>query len=341
MLDGFDAAMDALIESGAPWPGAVAVSGGADSLALMLLLAAWAVARGKPAPIVLTVDHGLRKGSDDDARAVTKAAKAAGLEAHVLAWQGAKPKADVEAEARNARYALMGEWCRAHEVPALYVAHTADDQAETFLLRLARGSGLDGLSAMRAIAPFPQPGFESLGVVRPLLELSRESLRTYLKAQGQGWSEDPMNADPRFARTRLRAAWPALEALGLTVPRIADAAAHLGRARAALEDVTGDLMRRAVRYEGEGAVLDPLRLKMASREIGLRVLAAVLGRVSGEPYRPRFDSLERLFDAMAGGTLGGGATLHGCRIAPAPRLLAAFGTATLLVERETGRKSGH
>jgi tRNA(Ile)-lysidine synthase len=143
---------------GAQWPGAVAVSGGGDSIALMLLLAAWARAQETPAPIVLTVDHGLRKGSARDARNVLARSKAAGLEAHVLTWRGNKPSADIEAAARDARYRLLGMWCLAHRIRSLYVAHSLEDQAETFLLRLARGSGIDGLSAMAPVARFPSPG---------------------------------------------------------------------------------------------------------------------------------------------------------------------------------------
>jgi len=330
--------MEGLLARGAPWPGAVAVSGGGDSVALMLLLARWAKAKGAAAPTVLSVDHGLNPDSAKHARAVAAAAKGAGLKAHVLVWNAAKPKSDIEAAARDARYRLMGEWCRAHNVAGLYVAHSQDDQAETFLLRLARGSGVDGLAAMRAIGAYPMQGFETLAVVRPLLDASRSDLRGWLSARGQTWIEDPMNTDPRFARAKLRSAWGQLEALGLSAGRIADAAQHLSRAREALEDMTATLMKRAVRFDGEQALLDPLRLKMAPREVGLRALAAVLGRISGEEYRPRFERLERLFDAIRDGALGGGSTLHGCRIAPASRLDLAFGAGTLTIARETGRK---
>ncbi|MBI3678499.1 MAG: tRNA lysidine(34) synthetase TilS [Proteobacteria bacterium] len=337
LLAEFREAMDRLIERGAPWPGAVAVSGGADSLALMYLLTDWAKGRGKPAPQVLTVDHGLRSGSDKDAEQVAKQARQAGLKAHVLVWKGAKPKSGIESEAREARYRLMGEWLKTHQTGALYVAHSEDDQAETFLLRLARGSGLDGLSAMQPLAPFPVAGFEGLRVVRPLLEISRKALREWLAAQKHDWIEDPMNDDPKFARVRLRKVLPQLAELGLSTTRIADAASHLSRAREALDSMTDALLSRAARFEGLAAVLDPLRLKTAPREIGLRALASVLSRVSGEAYRPRFERLERLFDSILAGTLGGGATLHGCRIGPAPREEAVFGSATLTIAREKGR----
>ncbi|MGN6516536.1 MAG: tRNA lysidine(34) synthetase TilS [Rhizomicrobium sp.] len=331
--------MDALRTAGAAWPGAVAVSGGGDSVALMLLLAAYAKQAKLVPPVVLTVDHGLRPDSAKDAKAVARMAADAGLKAHVLAWKGDPPKSDIEAAARNARYRLLGDWLVAHKVPALYVAHTMEDQAETFLLRLARGSGLDGLSAMRVIAPYPAPGFDGLMVVRPLLDMARGPLRDYLRGKKRSWIEDPMNADPRFARSKLRAAWPQLEALGLTAQRVSDAADHLGRAREALDEMTSALLARAARYEDGAALLDSVRLKMAPRELGLRVLAATLSRVSGEMYRPRFGKLERLFDSIRDGTLAGGATLHGCIVAPAARYPAPFGSGTLAVTREKGRSA--
>ncbi len=324
---------------GAPWPGAVAVSGGADSLALMVLLAEWACRAGKPPPVVLTVDHGLQPGSAAVARAVLESAAAAGLEAHCLLWRGAKPKSDLEAEARAARYRLMGNWCRRHGLGALYVAHTMEDQAETFLLRLARGSGLDGLAAMRTVAPFPEPGFAGLSVVRPLLAMARADLRTLLSMRDVVWNEDPMNQDPRFARVRMRAAWPAMEAAGLSARRIADAAAHLARARTALEAETAAFLAEHGRFEAGRALLDGAALVAAPREIGLRVLAAVLGRTAGAAYRPRFERLERLYAAILTGDVGKGRTLQGCRIGLAPKRHAAFGPATLMVVREPARRA--
>ncbi|HSM97129.1 MAG TPA: tRNA lysidine(34) synthetase TilS [Rhizomicrobium sp.] len=330
--------MDALRNAGAAWPGAIAVSGGGDSIALMLLLASYAKHAKLPPPVVLTVDHGLREGSAKEAKSVVKMAADAGLKAHVLTWKGAVPRSDIEAEARNARYGLMGEWLVAHKISALYVAHTMEDQAETFLLRLARGSGLDGLSAMRVIAPYPMQGFPGVMVVRPLLDMARAPLREFLRRKKQGWLEDPMNDDPRFARSKLRAAWPQLEALGLSAQRLSDAADHLGRAREALDDMTSALLSRAARIDDGGALVDSVRLKMAPREVGLRALAGLLTRVSGEAYRPRFGRLERLFDSIRDGTLGGGATLHGCIVAPAARHPSPFGTGTLAIVRETARE---
>lgn len=333
----FAAAMARALALGAPWPGAVAVSGGGDSKALMLLLADWAQSASRSLPIILTVDHGLTSGASRAARDVIQSAKGLGLKAHKLVWKGAKPEADIEAAARVARYRLMAEWCDAHRVKGLYVAHTREDQAETFLLRLARGSGLDGLAAMRMRSPYPLPGFDRLCVVRPLLDVGRDELRTYLADRRETWSEDPMNADPRFARVRLREAWPLLTELGLSAPRIALAAQHLARARDALDDATGELLDAGCRFEPDRVVVDGARLAAASPEIGLRALALVLSRVSGEPYRPRFERLERLYRLIGEGEFKSARTLHGCRIVRAPKAAAIFGPFTLIVAREPAR----
>ena len=324
--------------AGAPWPGAVAVSGGSDSLALMFLLRDWTKKAGLPPPVVLCVDHALRPESAGEARKVVRQAKAAGLPARILVRKGEAPRAGIEAAAREARYRLMGVWARQYGLKAIYVGHTRDDQAETFLLRLARGSGVDGLAAMRKIAPYPLKEFSGLVLVRPLLAFDREGLREELRARNQVWLDDPMNADPHFARVRIRNAWPALEAMGLSKERVADAAAHLARARVALDKVSQAVLARACRFDRTEALLDPGALTGAPRELGLRALAAVLMQVSENPYRPRFERLERLFSQIAEGSLGAGRTLHGCRIGPAPVARACFGRGTLLVRREESRR---
>ena len=324
-----------------PWPGAVALSGGGDSLGLMHLLADWAKARGLAPPVALVVDHALRKESASEARQAASFARKAGLAAHILTRKGPVPKSGIEAAARDARYGLMGAWLKKHGIATLYVGHTLDDQAETFLLRLGRGSGLDGLSAMRALAPFPTSDFGDLNLARPLLGISRAGLRAYLKDRGQAWLEDPMNSETRFARSRIRGLMPALEAAGLSPSRIADAAAHLARARAALELATEAVLARVAQPDGDRMLLDATALMAAPREVGLRALAALLMGVSAEPYRPRFEALERLFDSIASGKLGRGATLHGCRVFPAPRAVRAFGPETLILARESSRKAAN
>jgi tRNA(Ile)-lysidine synthase len=330
--------MEDCLAAGALWPGAIAVSGGADSLALMLLMQAWARTNSRPPAIVLTVDHGLGARSKDAVRDVLRQAKQCGLEAHALVWRGAKPASDVEAAARMARYSLLGKWCAVHALRALYVAHTLDDQAETFLLRLGRGSGLDGLSAMRAVSPYPVPGFEGLKVIRPLLATRRAALRHFLASRKIEWSEDPMNADPRFARVRVRQAWPALQDIGLSPERIAAAADHLARAREALDSATNSFLDRACRFEADRIVLDGSQLARLPAEIGLRALATILARLSGAAYRPRFERLENLYLAIRSGELRTARTLHGCRVARAAKSASIFGPGSLVITREGARK---
>lgn len=326
-----------MARTGAPWPAVVGVSGGSDSLALMLLLRDWAKAAHLPPPLVVCVDHGLRPESKDEARQVIRWAKRAGLTAHVLSATGKAPRSDVEAAARSLRYRLMGEFARKKRLSAVYVAHTHDDQAETFLMRLARGSGVDGLAAMQPLASYPDRAFSGLKLARPLLGVTRRTLRDFLEAEGHPWLDDPMNADTRFSRVRIRQAWPQLEALGLTPERMVEAAAHLGRARSALETVSQAVLARACRPHHEGLLVDSVALVGAPPELALRGLATILMLVSANPYRPRFERLLGLFAAIAEGSLGGGRTLHGCRIGQAPKAAQVFGNGTLLVQREKSR----
>ncbi|HEX4079896.1 MAG TPA: tRNA lysidine(34) synthetase TilS [Rhizomicrobium sp.] len=316
----------------------MAVSGGGDSISLLLLLADWARTGGYPPPIVLTVDHGLRPDSARDAADVAARARGWNLQAHVLRWGARKPSSDIEGAAREARYRLTGEWCCTNGVCCLYVAHTIEDQAETFLLRLARGSGVDGLAAMKVVSPFPSPGCESLRLARPLLGVARNRLRAFLSARQEFWLEDPMNCDPRFARARLRTMWPMLEEAGLTAKRIADAARHLGRARSALDHDVVALMAKASRVKGGNVLLDAHVLASVPEEIGLRALARALMQVSGRVYGPRFERLERLLAAIAVGALGKGRTLHGCMVRDATRREACFGPHTLRISLEPPRR---
>jgi len=325
--------------AGVAWPGAVAVSGGGDSLALMHLLARWAKKAKLTPPQVLVVDHGLRPESRKEAQGAARKARALGLSATVLRWMGPHPKSGIEAAARQARYALMGAWLTRKKLTTLYVGHNQDEQAETFLLRLARGSGIDGLAAMRPLAPYPLADFPQLAVARPLLGFSRAELRAWLTARRESWVEDPMNDDPRFDRIKLRRLGPALAEAGLTPARIALAAGHMAAARDLMEGLTEALLDRIASPDRDGILIDGGALGAAPRALGLRALAALLQAASGAAYRPRFESLERLFDRLAAQSLGGGMTLSGCRIGPAPARERLFGAQTLKLTREKPRKS--
>lgn len=289
---------------------AVAVSGGADSMALALLLHDWARRHGGRA-VALTVDHGLRPQAGEEAARVGRWLAARGMAHHVLRWEGPKPAADVQAAARAARHRLLREWCAANGVLHLALAHHREDQAETLLLRLARGSGVEGLSAM---APVTEA--REVRLLRPLLRVPRARLRATLRAEGQDWIEDPSNQHPGFSRSRLRALMPALAAEGMTAERLAATAGRLARARAALEADAAQALARGVRLHPAGFVrLDARLLAGLPPEVGLRMLARVLATVASADYPPRHERLERLHAALLAG--GGRArTLAGCVVVP-------------------------
>ena len=289
----------------------VAVSGGADSIALCLLADAWARARAGRIR-ALVVDHGLRPESGDEARQVVAWLAARDIAASVLSWSGAKPTADIQAAARAARYRLIGAWCRDAGVLHLLLGHHRDDQAETVLLRLGRGSGLDGLAAMAPIVETP-----AVRLLRPLLTVTPGRLQATATACGQAWIDDPSNRDLGFTRVRLRALAPVLAAEGVTAGRLSGAATTLGRARSAMEVAVARLLARAATVHPAGfCVLDPAPYGAAPDEVARRALTRALLCVGGGVYPPRGARLDRLHRALAGDGLGAGRTLAGCRIVP-------------------------
>lgn len=289
---------------------AVGVSGGADSLGLALLLQHWAAERGGDV-LALIVDHGLRAESAAEAARVCGWLQARGIAHAVLRWDGGKPATGIQEAARAARHRLLAERCREEGILHLALAHHRDDQAETVLLRFARGSGVDGLAGM---APVRAAG--AVRLIRPLLDLPHEQLVATCRAFGQEWIEDPSNRNPRFARARLRAAGEALAAEGLDPPRLADLARRAARARNALEAGTATLLAEAAEVHPEGWLrLDPKPLLDAPEELGLRALVRCIAATGGGLYPPRDDAAERLFAEIAGGRLQG-RTLGGCRIVP-------------------------
>lgn len=289
---------------------AVAVSGGADSLGLTLLADQWARSRGGRVT-ALTVDHGLRADSAAEAAQVGRWLAARGVDHQVLRWRGAKPGADIQAAARDARYALLEDWCAAHGVLHLLLAHHRDDQAETMVLRLARGSGVDGLSAMAAVSDR-----FSLRLLRPLLTVPRVRLAATLRALGQDWVEDPSNRDPRFSRARVRALLPGLAAEGLGAARLAATARRLGRARAALEQGVAEAAARWASFHPAGYVTVAAQaFAQMSDEVGLRLLTAVVRAVAGGVHPPREERVSALHGRLRTG-LAAAATLGGCRVAP-------------------------
>nr|WP_281379082.1 tRNA lysidine(34) synthetase TilS [Chthonobacter rhizosphaerae] len=299
----------------------VAVSGGPDSTALLHCLHRFAARRAPPPRlVVLTVDHGLRPGSAAEADAVCALARSLGHGAERLAWvhHDAPPASDLQARARAARYRLLAEAAAGAGCGAVALAHTLDDQAETFLMRLVRGSGVYGLAGMA-----PERVVDGMRFVRPLLAVPKARLVATCRAAGLAFVDDPSNADAdRFLRARVRALAPALAAAGLTAEVLADTAARLARAAAALDRVTADLEAAAVTDHGGVVSVEAARLLAAPEEVALRLVSRQIRRIRPGDHPPRLAPLEAWWALV-----GAAAPADACR-----RTIAG-----VVLERRAGR----
>lgn len=269
---------------------AVAVSGGADSMALVLALAAWA----RPHNIqvtALTVDHGLRAASAVEARQVGAWLAQAEVPHHVLTWTGgAVVNTGVQARARAARYALMAEWCRRHAVTTLFVAHHQNDQAETFIMRLRRSSTLFGLAAM---APLRER--HGILLCRPLLDVPKARLEATLQAHGQAWIVDPSNTNAAFERVRTRALMNHLAGEGVTPEGLAGAARAAGRVAEIIDRAVAAFEVAAVTSTASGGFeMDRKAFCALPQVVRERVLVRLLNQVDGRVYAPSPAKVERL-----------------------------------------------
>lgn len=265
---------------------AVGVSGGADSLALVLMAAEQLAPCGYRV-IALTVDHGLRPSSADEAAYVAKIMNQYHIEHHILQWKGKKPKSDVEAAARTARFRLMGDWCRQNEVDCLLLAHHSLDQAETFLMRLQRGSGLEGLCAMREAVKR-----HNLLILRPLLSRSPEDMKNYLQQKKITWINDESNDDERFLRNKIRQFLPELtQKTAITAENICQTVTRLQSAEDYIQNQLAQFMTTEVVNESEEILhLNYKVFAKLHKEMQFRVLARLLG----DEYMPRAESVLRL-----------------------------------------------
>jgi tRNA(Ile)-lysidine synthase len=288
----------------------IAVSGGPDSTALLALVARWRAARKQgPALLAVTVDHGLRPESAREARAVKRLAAELGVRHRTLRWTGSKPASALQEEARRVRYQLLAAAARSAGAPCVLTAHTLDDQAETVLLRMARGSGLSGLGAMARQTLLPIAGVHTIGatdkktaivLVRPLLDLPKARLIATLAAMGISFADDPSNRDPRFTRPRLRELMPALAAEGLDAHRLALLARRLRRAEATIEaavDAAAAVVVDTPPNESGPFVLDAKKLSGLPAEVALRLLGRAIAR-AGDEGPLQLGKLEALYAAL-------------------------------------------
>ncbi|SEP78492.1 tRNA(Ile)-lysidine synthase [Loktanella sp. DSM 29012] len=279
----------------------VAVSGGGDSMALLHLAAGWARIFGVSMSVV-TVDHGLRDASASEAAMVADECATLGVAHDTLQWKW-DGNGNLQDAARNGRRALIGAWAQGRPV---LLGHTRDDQAETLLMRLARGSGVDGLAAMAGLR-----GAGGWQIVRPMLHLGRDELRHYLKVLNIPFVDDPTNDDATYARVRMR---HLIGQEGLDTVRLANTAQAMARARVALAARAHDAATAMMRPTTQGCIaLNRDALTRIEAETQLRILAGAIGAVAGAVYRPRLSALTQTLDrVLAGGTT----TLQGAILVP-------------------------
>lgn len=283
----------------------VAVSGGSDSLALLVMLNALAREHGFEL-YAATVDHRLRPEAMAEATAVADQCHRLNVPHKVLVWRGWDRTGNLQDAAREARYCLLAEWGQKLGLGAIALGHTQDDLAETFVMRLGRQAGVDGLSAMSD--RFTRDGAT---FIRPLLAMTRAGLQRYLTDQGLSWASDPSNGDDKYDRARTRKALAILADLGLSAGNLAAVARNMTDARAALHIQMLDFARAHVSLHAGAVAIDGASLTAAPVETRRRVIAHALAWVGGSYYPPRGKALAQVLETL---TRTNSATLHGCEL---------------------------
>lgn len=278
----------------------VAVSGGGDSMALLDLLRQW----GGAELCVVSVNHGLRDEAADELALVEGYAEQQGLSHDILYWHW-DGCGNLQNAAREGRRAAIDDWAKANKLQHVALGHTKDDQAETFLMRLSRGSGVDGLACMSELR-----NRDGLIWLRPMLEISREDLRQHLRDGAILWADDPSNEDPRYDRVKARQMFETLAPLGLTTDRLAQTAAHMGRERDVRDWALNTAAQNYATLDAGDVVLGAEAQKALPEALFSRLMAEALSAVSSAEYKPRFRALRAAIEA------GQSTSLHGCLILP-------------------------
>ncbi len=284
---------------------AVAVSGGSDSLALLVLLADWAK-NGGPEVSAVTIDHGLRANSAAEAEAVAAHCAGSGIKHDCVKWTDWDGTGNLPDQARRARYRLLAEWAEAAGIGHVALGHTADDQAETFLMRLSREAGVDGLSAMSATRRQGRVVF-----CRPALRITRQELRDVLTSRGLGWIDDPTNADEAYERVRARQVMAALAPLGISAENLSAVAHHMRDVRETLYWYVFLAARDVVEFQGGDILFDRRGFRVLQREVARRLVQASMKWINSAEYGPRGRALDLLMESIRGGT---NMTLQGCHV---------------------------
>ncbi len=272
----------------------VAVSGGSDSLSLLYLIDAWSNKKNLKI-VILTVDHNLRNGSADEALYVGELCNKLGLIHKTLFWDHEDIEGNLSASAREARYRLMQNSIPSDAI--LITGHTLDDQAETFLMRLRRGSGVDGLASM-AEQSYLSFGNDGITIFRPLLDFERQTLRKVLKFYKVDWIEDPTNNDRSFERVRVRDLLARFVEIGIDKNTIGRTALLMQSAKTALNHFASDCYEKFGSCDNGDIIFDFSEFSKQPLDVKRRLISAAQKWISNQKYRPRLSQVDALINSL-------------------------------------------
>lgn len=276
----------------------VAVSGGIDSMSLMLILNLWCKNNDTDLTAI-TVDHKLREESTDEALYISNLCEKNDIKHVILTWEGEKPEHNVELLARENRYKLISKYCKENNIDYVFIAHHIQDQAETFLIRLFRGSGIDGLSSMKKIAEN-----YNLKIIRPFLNVKKEDLKNYLLEKQIKWVEDKSNDDEKYLRNKIRIFLNSFENKDDIIKRIDFAVNQINDYKIFVDNYIKKIEKKIFQFNSFGTcILNRHFLLQEDENIILKILAQISMVISGNKYKPRLEKLRRLFETIQNGEI--------------------------------------
>ncbi len=289
---------------------AVAISGGSDSMALTILLQKFCLEK-KIKLSAITINHNMRESSTIEASQLHQILRKKKITHEILEIDPKKiPTSNIEARLREARYELLYQSCIKQKIEFLFLGHQLDDVAENFLIRLFRGSGLDGLSSMQELA-----SFKKIKLARPLLNSSKIELQRFLFDQNVEWFEDESNLDEKFLRNKIRNFLDTIPDKNLIQKRIKNTSDELTKIRDSFDEILLSEARKILEFSETGYFLiDLTKIKKIDEKIALKILALVLLEISGQVYKPRLEKLRRFYEWMITDLAHKPKTFYGCII---------------------------
>ena len=271
---------------------AVAVSGGSDSMALCLLINAWAQ-NNQCTVVALTVNHNLRENSLEEAKTVQTWMKDKNIEHHILTWEHGPITTGIQKKARQARYELLTNFCNQNNIQTICTAHHGADQLETFLMRLSKGSGLEGLSVMKECSVW-----NNVTIARPLLLMQPDILKEYLQSVSQDYIQDPSNNNLKFERIQWRSFLNNMKEQGLLMQQFPQSLERLQSVNSFIDETIEDAWNDVVSLTPASATLAIVPLLQLHECIATKIIARILQHVSGKTYAAAYDKMLDIFQQL-------------------------------------------